>query len=41
MNETMSKPLSDTMTPTQRVFNKVPQIAILFWIIKLLSTLIG
>lgn len=41
MNVSISNPLSDTMTSTQRVFNKVPQVAILFWIIKLLSTLMG
>jgi uncharacterized membrane-anchored protein len=41
MDVSMSKSLSDTTTPAQRAFNKVPQVTIFFWIIKLLSTLMG
>ncbi|MFL0198782.1 hypothetical protein ACJDU8_24980 [Clostridium sp. WILCCON 0269] len=41
MNTSMSKPLANTATPVQHALNKVPQVTILFWIIKLLSTLMG
>ncbi|WP_088227286.1 hypothetical protein [Desulfosporosinus sp. FKB] len=37
----MSKPLSNTMTPLKNVLNKVPEVTIMFWIIKLLSTFMG
>jgi len=37
----MSKPQSNTMTIAKHTFNKVPQVSIMFWIIKLLSTLMG
>lgn len=37
----MSKPLSNTMTPAQYALNKVPEVTIMFWIIKLLSTFMG
>jgi uncharacterized membrane-anchored protein len=41
MNKNMNKPLSNTMTSTRYILNKVPQVSIMFWIIKLLSTLMG
>jgi uncharacterized membrane-anchored protein len=41
MKTSTSKTLSNTMTPAQHVLNKVPQVTIMFWIIKLLSTLMG
>ncbi|MDR3543306.1 MAG: hypothetical protein P4L69_20450 [Desulfosporosinus sp.] len=37
----MRKPLTNTMTPVQYVLNKVPEVSIMFWIIKLLSTFMG
>jgi uncharacterized membrane-anchored protein len=37
----MSKPLSNTISPAQYTLNKVPEISIMFWIIKLLSTFMG
>jgi len=41
MKTSISKTLSNTMSPTQDVLNKVPQVSMMFWIIKLLSTLMG
>lgn len=37
----MSKPLSNTMTSLKYVISKVPEVTIMFWIIKLLSTFMG
>jgi len=37
----MSKPLSDTMHNAQRTLNKVPEITVYFWIIKVLTTGMG
>lgn len=37
----MNKPISDTMYHSQRLFTKVPEITIYFWIIKVLTTGMG
>lgn len=41
MNTNINKPLSNAMTSARHMLNKVPQVSIMFWIIKLLSTLMG